>query len=73
MSFKIISSVQPLSHVQLLATAWIVAHQASLPGTIMGGPTHDRSWRKYQAGKAVQDPIHDEVMAKKPDRQGRLG
>ena len=31
------------------------------------------SWRKYQAGKAVQDPIHDEVVRKKPDRQGRPG
>ena len=32
-----------------------------------------RSGRKYRTGKAVQDPIHDEVMRKKPDRQGRPG
>ena len=31
------------------------------------------SWRKYQAGKAVQDPIHDEGMRKNPDRQGHRG
>ena len=31
------------------------------------------SWKKYQAGKVVQDPIHDEAMRKKPDRQGRRG
>ena len=36
----------------------------------MGGPAHDE---KTPAGKAVQDPIHDEVMRKKLDRQGRLG
>ena len=36
-------------------------------------PPMTRSWRKYQTGKAVRDPIHDEVMRKKPDRQGRLG
>ena len=32
-----------------------------------------RSWRKYRTGKAVRDPIHDEVMRKKPDRQGHPG
>ena len=33
-------------------------------------PPMTRSWRKYLTGKAVQDPIHDEVMRKKPDTQG---
>ena len=28
-------------------------------------PPMTRSWRKYQAGKAIQDPIHDEVMRTK--------
>ena len=36
-------------------------------------PPVTRKWRKYQAGKAVRDPIHDEVTRKKRDRQGRLG
>ena len=36
-------------------------------------PPMTRSWRKYLTHKAIQDPIHDEVMRKKPDRQGRSG
>ena len=32
-----------------------------------------RSWRKYLICKAIQDPIHDEVMRKKPDMQGHKG
>ena len=36
-------------------------------------PPVTRSWRKYRAGKAVRDPIHDEVMRRIPDRQARLG
>ena len=32
-----------------------------------------RSWKKYLTRKAVQDPIHDEVMRKRPDKQGRSG
>ena len=36
-------------------------------------PPVTRSWRKYRAGKAFRDPIHDEVMRKIPDRQGCLG
>ena len=36
-------------------------------------PPMTRSRRKYQAGKAIWDPIHYEVMRKKSDRQGHLG
>ena len=36
-------------------------------------PPMARSWRKYLTGKAVQDPIHDKVMRKKPDTQGPSG
>ena len=32
-----------------------------------------RSRRKYWTGKAVRDPVHDEVMREKPDRQDRPG
>ena len=39
----------------------------------MGDPTHDKGMRKNLTRKAVQDPIHDEVMRKKPDTQGRSG
>ena len=39
----------------------------------MGDPTHDKGMRKNLTHKAVQDPIHDEVMRKKPDTQGRSG
>ena len=36
-------------------------------------PPMTRSWRKYLTGKAAQDPIHGEVMRKKPDTGGRSG
>ena len=36
-------------------------------------PPMTTSWRKYLTQKAIQDPIHDEVMRKKPDRQGHSG
>ena len=39
----------------------------------MGGPARDEIMKKIRAGKAVQDPIHDEVTRKEPDRQGHLG
>ena len=45
----------------------------NVPGAIMEILPMTRSWRKYLTGKTVQDPIHDEVMRKNPDRQGRPG
>ena len=36
-------------------------------------PPMTRSWRKYRTGKAVRDSIDDEVMRKKPDKQGCPG
>ena len=38
----------------------------------MGGPARDEVMKK-RAGKAIRNPIHDKVMRKIPDRQGRLG
>ena len=36
-------------------------------------PPMTRSWRKYLTSKAIQDPIHDQVIRKKPDMQGHSG
>ena len=36
-------------------------------------PPMTRSWRKYLTRKAIQDPIHDQVIRKKPDMQGHSG
>ena len=60
------------------AMAWMQArvschNMKGCPELLWGVLPVMRSWRKYRAGKAVWDPIHDEVTRKIPDRQGRLG
>ena len=49
----IFSSVQTLSHVQLLATPWTAAHQASCPSPTPGVYSNSCHW----AGDAIQ-PSH---------------
>ena len=52
---------------------WQAAVYRVVPGAVMGGPARDEVMKKIPAGKAVRDPIHDEVTRKKPDWQGHLG